>query len=80
MGKDKELLEEQLARVEDHIAKAKRHCERQRQIAEELERDGHNRLASEAWSFLVRFEEFHAQFITERERIKAELEKMNTYR
>jgi hypothetical protein len=75
MGEDKDRLEEQLELAQKHVEKAKRHCVRQREIVEELERDGHHELAARARDFLRSFEEFHAQFVAERERLKAELAK-----
>jgi hypothetical protein len=77
---DRQALQKQLTMAEKHVAQAERYRVRQREIIKELEQDGHIALAAEARTFLANFDNFHAQFAAERDRLKAELARMNSPR
>jgi cell division protein FtsX len=70
---DREMHLENLAMVERHVAKGIRQVERQREIANKLERDGHPGAAHEARKLLTQFEEIQALHIAHRERILKKL-------
>ena len=65
---------EHLAQAERHVREGVAHVQRQRHLAVELERKGHD--ASTAWRLLNQFEELLALHIQGRDRIMAELKKI----
>ena len=67
------MILEHLAMVERHVAKGYEQVQRQRDIAFELERDGHVDAAGEAKKLLAQFEEIQALHIAHRDRILKDL-------
>ncbi len=67
----RELLEKHLALAEEHIAKGTRFVARQRELVEELERDGHD--TRQARHTLAQFEQLQALHIAEWDRLRREL-------
>jgi hypothetical protein len=68
---ERTILLEHLLRTEEHIAKGERHLTRQREIIQQLERDGHD--ASTARDFLTTLEQTQDLHVANRERVRAEL-------
>jgi hypothetical protein len=71
---DRAQTEARLAQAEEHVAKGEGHVARQREIIAELERDGHEALATKAKDLLRLFEEVQAQHVADRDRYRRELE------
>ena len=71
---DRRFLEETLAIVEKHVALGEAHIVRQRQIASELRRDGHDPTQSEG--LLASFEALQAMHLEHRDRIRLELSRL----
>jgi uncharacterized coiled-coil protein SlyX len=65
-------VEQRLALAEVHIAKGEKIVARQRDIVDELQRDGHA-LAATASALLGKFEELQAIHIDDRDRLRREL-------
>jgi hypothetical protein len=64
---DEEALRRRLAHAEARVMEGYRHLARQREIVRELQRDGHD--AQEARSWLTQFEELHAIYVADRNRL-----------
>ena len=65
------LIEDHLAMAERHVAEAKAHTARQREILAELKRDGHDTgLAEKLLHSFIAMEEAH---IADRDRLRGEL-------
>jgi hypothetical protein len=62
-------LKRHLELAEEHVAKGDKLVERQREIVDELERDGHA-LAANAGVLLAQFEELQAAYILDRDWLK----------
>ena len=70
------LIREHLALAIRHVEKGEARVSRQRELAAELRRDGHD--AHEAEQLLHQFEELQAMFMADRKRIEVELEECLT--
>jgi hypothetical protein len=70
---DRAILESHLALAEEHVSKSKKHIARQRELIEELERDGHLQLALTAERLLARLIELDALHVAHRDRLRLEL-------
>jgi hypothetical protein len=70
---DRAILESHLAFAEEHVSKSKKHISRQRELIEELERDGHLQLAWSAERLLAQFIELDALHVAHRDRLRLEL-------
>ena len=64
-------LKQRLAQVEEHVFDDERHIVHQRQIAEELARDGHD--TTQAQGLLDVFKAVQAAHVTQRNRLRREL-------
>jgi predicted transcriptional regulator len=67
MSMDEETLRRRLAQAEARVTQGYRHLARQREIVRELQRDGRD--AQEARSWLTQFEELHAIYVADRNRL-----------
>jgi hypothetical protein len=70
---DRAMLWKHLAIVERHVANGLRQVQRQHEIADELERDGHAGASQEARRLLAQFEEIQALHVAHRARLLKEL-------
>jgi len=68
---EREMLIEHLSQANRHVAESEMHVERQRNLVENLARDGHD--IREHAALLQQFEELLAQHIKERDRLVREL-------
>ncbi len=68
---DRALMEKHLELAEEHVIKGARIVARQRELVQELERDGHNTM--KARQTLAQFEELQELHIAERDRLRREL-------
>ena len=77
-GMDRRLMTEYLAQAERHVADGEHQIACQREIIDELERDGQDtRMARDA---LAHFEEMQALHLADRDRLRTELQKYPPYR
>jgi hypothetical protein len=70
---DRAILQSHLALAEEHVSTSKKHIARQRELIEELERDGHLQLALSAERLLAQFIKLNALHIAHRDRLRREL-------
>jgi hypothetical protein len=70
---DRAIFERHLALAEEHVSKSQKHIGRQRELIEELERDGHLQLALSAERLLAQFIELDALHVAHRDRLRLEL-------
>jgi hypothetical protein len=78
VGMDRRLMTEYLAQAERHVADGEHQIACQREIIDELERDGQDtRMARDA---LAHFEEMQALHLSDRDRLRTELQKYPPYR
>jgi hemerythrin len=68
---DRAMLSQHLQLAERHVLQADEHVRRQREIVEELERDGHD--TRMARKLLAQFEKLQAMHIADRDRLAREL-------
>ena len=71
---DRTIIEEHLAKAENHIALGEWHIARQKEIVAELERDGHD--PTEAVKLLSLFESTIALHVADRDRLRTQLVSM----
>jgi len=71
MSMDEEALRRRLAQAEARVTQGYRYLARQREIVRELQRDGRD--AQEARSWLTQFEELHAIYVADRNRLLRQL-------
>ena len=71
MSMDGEMLRRRLAQAEARVAQGYRHLARQREILRDLQRDGRDTLQARTW--LTQFEELHAIYVADRNRLLREI-------
>ena len=71
MSMDGEMLRRRLAQAEGRVAQGYRHLARQREIVRELQHAGHDAQQARLW--LTQFEELHAIYVADRNRLLREL-------
>ena len=70
---DRAMLEDHLALAERHVAQGEDHIRRQREIVDQLTRNGHIEYVQNARELLAQFEELQALHVGDRDRLKGEL-------
>ena len=73
---DKQMLQRHLSEAETHVSRGIDLVARQRELAAELERDGHTKAAADARSLLATLERTQEMHIADRDRIAGELAKL----